>query len=182
LSPEALNRNLVHAGLFLVAFELVKNLVVKPVKFFYQDTTFGAGMPFTTYEQDVLSRHKNVFEASLLYLRDHFQTIRSEDLDAIQALREQRNRIAHDLTQLLPGMSALENYALLSKAREALFRLSNFWVYIEVGSDPEFTSRNIDWDAAYGEDLLLLDQIIEGCRSYGDRDLPVFQPKENASE
>ncbi len=69
-------------------------------------------------------------------------------------------------------MDPAANYALLSRARQALFRLSNFWVYIDVGSDPEFTSPNIDWDKAYGEDLIVLDQIIEGCRSYGDQNLP----------
>jgi hypothetical protein len=165
LSPSELNRNLVHAGLFLVAFELVRELVVKRVKGFYKGVTFGGGMPFKSYEHDVLARDKNVFEASLLYLRDHFQAISSEDLNVIQALREYRNRIAHELPHLLPSMDLAANEALLSRAREALFRLSNFWVYIEIGSDPEFTSQNIDWETVAGEDLILLDQIIERCRS-----------------
>ncbi len=129
LSPNELNRNLVYAGLFLVAFELVKELVVKPVKGIYHQTTFGEGMPFKTYEEDVLARHKNVFEASLLYLRNHFEAIGSEDIEKIQALREYRNLIAHDLPNLLPNMDpAANDDAMLTKAREALFRLSNFWV------------------------------------------------------
>jgi hypothetical protein len=165
LSPAELNRRLVHAGLFLVAFELVRELVVKRVKGFYEGHTFGEGMPFKSYQRDVLARHKDVFEASLLYLRDHFEAISSEDLNAIQALRQHRNRIAHELPQLLPKMDPTENDALLSIARETLFRLSDFWVYIDIGSDPEFKSQNIDWEKVAGEDLMLLDQIIEGCRS-----------------
>jgi hypothetical protein len=174
LSPDELNRNLVHAGLFLVAFELVRRLVVKRVKGFYEGITFGEGGPFKSYEHDVLARHKDVFEASLPYLRDHFEAISAQDLNAIQALRQHRNLIAHELPRLLPTMDPAANYALLSRAREALFRLSNFWVYIDVGADPEFKSQDIDWENVAGEDLMLLDQIIGGCRSYGDRNLPYF--------
>lgn len=90
MSSAEVNRNLAHAGLFLVAFELVKELVVKRVKGFYEGVTFGEGLPFKSYDEDVLARHKNVFEASLLYLRDHFQALSSEDLNAIQMLRQHR--------------------------------------------------------------------------------------------
>jgi hypothetical protein len=164
LSSAEVNRNLAHAGLFLVAYELVKELVVKRVKGFYEGVTFGEGMPFKSYDEDVLARHKNVFEASLLYLRDHFQAISSEDLDAIQMLRQHRNRIAHDLPRMLPHMDAAASDALLSSARESLFRLSNFWVYIDIGADPAFKSQNIDWETVAGADLALLDRIIEQVR------------------
>ena len=167
LSSAEVNRNLVHAGLFLVAFELVRELIVKRVKGFYDGVTFGEGMPFKSYEEDVLARHKNIFEASLLYLRDHFEAISPEDLRAIQMLREHRNRIAHDLPRMLPCMDSIANDALLSSARNSLFRLSNFWVYIDIGADPAFKSQNIDWEKVAGEDLALLDRIIEQVRDDG---------------
>lgn len=50
---------------------------------------------------------------------------------------------------------------MLLDARQALFKLSNFWIYIEIGSDPEFISRDIDWNTVCGAELLLLDKIIE---------------------
>lgn len=37
---------LTYAGLVLVAFELIKSLIVKPIKAFYAHTTFGPGMTF----------------------------------------------------------------------------------------------------------------------------------------
>jgi len=70
LTEEELTRSLAYAGFILMAFELVKSLIVNPIKVFYLDTTFGDSMPFKTYKEDVLSRHKNEFEACLLYLRD----------------------------------------------------------------------------------------------------------------
>jgi hypothetical protein len=146
--------------LILVAFELVRKLVVNRVAAFYDHMTFGEGLPFKTYEHDVLARHKHVFEASLLYLKDHFEAISAEDVVAIQALREHRNKIAHDLVSMLPTLDRVESAQMLSNAREALFRLSNFWVYIDAGADPEVKALNVDWDKAYGEDLILLDEII----------------------
>lgn len=164
MSPDELNRNLVHAGLVLVAFELVRKLVVNRVKAFYDGVTFAEGLPFKNYEHDVLSRHKHVFEASLLYLRDHFEAISADDLDAIQALRKHRNSIAHDLPSMLLNMDRVESENIIIEARKSLFRLSNFWTYIDVGADPEFVSQNIDWEAVAGEDLILLDEIIEQTR------------------
>lgn len=165
LSPAELNRNLVYAGLFLVAFELVRELVINRVKGFYANTTFGPGMLFRTYEQDVLARHKHAFEASLLFLRDHFEAISPDDVMAIQALREHRNVIAHELPRILPIMDPSENERLLLRAREALFRLSNFWVFIDIGADPEFKSKALDWKQIAGEDLMLLDHIIHETHS-----------------
>ncbi len=86
LTEEELTRALAYVGLVLVAFELVKRLIVNPIKAFYCDVTFGNGMPFKSYEEDVLSRHKNEFEACLLYLSDFMEAIDS-DLQAIQRLR-----------------------------------------------------------------------------------------------
>ena len=58
LTEEDLTRSLAYAGFVLVAYELVKSLIVGPIKAFYSNITFGPGMPFKTYESDVLSRHK----------------------------------------------------------------------------------------------------------------------------
>ena len=46
--PEALARGLTYAGFVLVGYELVKDMIVGPIKLFYKDTTFGQGMPFRT--------------------------------------------------------------------------------------------------------------------------------------
>ena len=68
LTEEELTQALAYVGLVFIAYELIKSLIVDPIKLFYWHVTFGAGMPFTSYEVDVLSRSKNQFEACLLYL------------------------------------------------------------------------------------------------------------------
>jgi hypothetical protein len=167
LSEKEITRVLAYAGLVLVAFELVKSLVVKPIRSFYAYTTFGAGMPFKSYEADVLSRHRNEFEACLLYLRDFMQAIDSEDMDAVQDLRKHRNDVAHDLANQLHVLKVDSYATLLARVDRALFKLSNHHTYIEIGSDPEFQGRGIDWSTVKGHEYLLLEQILKKVKILG---------------
>ncbi|MGA3302486.1 MAG: hypothetical protein ABSC72_04275 [Methylovirgula sp.] len=50
---------------------------------------------------------------------------------------------------------------MVIKARASVFRLSNFWTYIDIGADPEFKDKGIDWDAVAGNEFILIDRIIE---------------------
>jgi len=159
-TEEELTRALTYAGFVLVAFELVKGMIVNPIKAFYQDTTFGEGMPFKSYEEDVLSRHKNQFEACLLYLRDFMEAIDSEDVLTIQALRKHRNDLAHDLPNMLGNIDVEDHLPLLEKTDKALFKLSNYRTYIEIGSDPAFQNKGIDWDTIKGPEYELFEEII----------------------
>lgn len=152
---------LAYAGLVLVAFELVKSLVIKPIKNFYSGVTFPPGAPFVSYERDVRARHKNEFEACLLYLRDFMQAIDSNDLLAIQALRKHRNDLAHDLPGRLDSLKVEDFSQLLKASGTALFKLSNHNAYIEIGSDPEIKALNIDWDTAEGDEYMLFKALLD---------------------
>lgn len=160
LSENELTKSLAYAGFVLLAFELVKSLIVGPIKLFYRDTTFSSG-PFKSYEIDVKSRHKNEFEACLLYLRDFMQAIDSDDMLAIQGLRKHRNDFAHNLPGELKKLD-VDCYApLLEKADKALFKLSNYRTYMEIGHDPEFQNRGINWNTVYGTEYMILKEVVE---------------------
>jgi hypothetical protein len=160
LTKEELTRVLAYAGLVLVAFELIKSLIVKPIKAFYCNVTFGPGLPFKSYEHDVLSRHRNEFEACLLYLRDFMEAIGADDMEAIQALREHRNSVAHDLANRLHALKIEDHALTLERASKALFKLSNYRTYIEIGSDPAFQNRGIDWNAIKGHEYELFEEVV----------------------
>lgn len=160
LSEDDLTKSLAYAGFVLLAYELVKSLIVDPIKLFYRDTTFSSG-PFASYELDVKPRHKNEFEACLLYLRDFMQAIDSDDFLAIQGLRKHRNDLAHDLPEELKSMD-VDSYApLLEKTDKALFKLSNYRTYMEIGYDPEFREKGIDWDTIYGMEYMIYKEVVE---------------------
>jgi hypothetical protein len=157
LTPDELHQRLTYAGFILLAYELVKGMIVDPIKCFYKDVKFGEGMPFKTYELDVLSRHRNEFEACLLYLRDFMEAIDSADVLTIQSLRKHRNDLAHDLVDRLPALQIDEFRSLLADVDRTLFKLSNYRAYIEIGSDPEFAG--IDWATAKGHEYILFENL-----------------------
>ncbi|MEW6068111.1 MAG: hypothetical protein AB1610_07465 [Nitrospirota bacterium] len=167
LTEEELTRALAYAGFILVAFELVKSLIVKPIKAFYAGVTFGKGLPFKSYENDVLSRHKNEFEACLLYLRDFMKAIDSDDLLAIQGLRKHRNDLAHDLVNRLHDLEIESFVPLLEKANKALFKLSNYRTYMEIGSDPKFQGKGIDWSTVKGHEYIVFEEVLNKVKLLG---------------
>lgn len=124
LTERELTQSLSYAGFILLSYELVKALIVSPIKAFYANTSFGEGMPFTSYESDVKSRHKSEFQACLLYLRDFMEAIDSEDVLTIDAFREHRNKMAHELPNSLT-IRPQEYVPLLERVDKALFKLSN---------------------------------------------------------
>jgi hypothetical protein len=159
LPPDVLARRLTYAGFVLVAYELVKSMIVGPIKAFYRDMTFAQGMPFKNYDVDVKARHKNEFEACLLYLRDFMQALDADDVNTIQDLREHRNDLAHGLARKLPILRPGDYRTLWDKVDRTLFKLSNYRAYMEIGADPEF--RGIDWETAKGGEYLLFEQVLK---------------------
>ncbi len=157
LTADQLNQRLTYAGFVLLAYELVKSMIVEPIKLFYRDVTFGEGMPFKSYEQDVASRHRNEFEACLLYLRDFMKVIDSADVRTIQSLRKHRNELAHDLVDRLPTLRVDEYRSLLVDVDRTLFKLSNYRAYMEIGADPKFAG--IDWVSAKGHEYALFETV-----------------------
>ena len=101
IDDDQLTRSLAYAGYILLAYELLRGLVVDPVKAFYRDVTFSQGMPFKSYEEDVRVRHRKEFDACLLYLRDFVQAINAADHQAILDLREHRNDLAVNLQEVI---------------------------------------------------------------------------------
>ena len=164
LPPEALARGLAYAGFVLVGYELVKDMIVGPIKLFYRDTTFGQGMPFKTYDEDVRARHKNEFEACLPYLRDFMEAVDDADLDAIQELRNHRNDLAHHLVRRLPILRVDEHQSLWERVDRTIFKLSNYRTRMEIGADPEFQGLGIDWEAVTGGEYLLFQKVVESVK------------------
>lgn len=161
LSSEQLTRGLTYAGLVLVGFELVKGMIVGPIKAFYANSTFVQGMLFKSYEEDVLARHSNEFEACLLYLRDFMEAIDSADMVTIQELRTHRNELAHELVVRLPTLRIDEYRVLWEKVDRTLFKLSNYRTRMETGADPELQTIEIDWETMKGHEYLLFEHVME---------------------
>ena len=166
LTEEELTQVLAYVGLILVSFELVKSLIVGPIKVFYWNATFAEGMPFKSYEEDVLFRHKDEFEASLLYLRDFMKAIDSDDILVIQELRKHRNDLAHNIAHKLQAQEIERDVFLMERVSKTLFKLSNYQTYMEIGADPEFQKKEIDWESLKGHEYIILEEVFNKIRLF----------------
>ena len=166
LTDEELTEVLVYTGLILVAFELIKTLIIRPIKAFYWHMTFGEGMPFKSYKEDVLIRHKNEFEACLLYLRDFMKAIDSDDVLVIQELRKHRNDLAHNIVHKLQAQEIERDVFLMERVSKTLFKLSNYQTYMEIGADPEFQKKEIDWESLKGHEYIILEEVFNKIRLF----------------
>ena len=50
--------------------------------------------------------------------------------------------------------------SLLEKVDKALFNLSNHNTFMEIGADPEFQNKGIDWETLKGHEYLLFEEIL----------------------
>ena len=159
LSSQETARRLAYVGFVLTAYELVKSMIVSPIKAFYAHLTFAPGMPFKSYQDDVRSRHANEFEACLLYLRDFMGAIDSADLLVIQALRRHRNELAHELVDRQPRLRIEEYQDLLTRVDHTLNTLSAYRLKMEIGADPEFLKLGLGWDEVMGQEYWIFSTI-----------------------
>ncbi|MEQ9487582.1 MAG: hypothetical protein RIM72_01170 [Alphaproteobacteria bacterium] len=161
--PSGAKETLLYTGFIMVAYELVRGMIVEPIRLFYKDSKFQNGMPFNSYENDVLALHKNEFEACLLYLKDHMEALDSADILNVQALRKHRNDLAHNLPRLIGMLDITENQTMLTKVTETLYKLSKYRAYMEIGCDPD--CREIDWDGEVkGYEFLMFEQVVNAIR------------------
>ncbi len=163
LTDNELIKILTYAGYVLLSYELIRSMIVDPIKLFYKDVEFHGG-PFKSYNEDVLSRNKkSEFESCLLYLRDFMEAIDDYDLNTIQALRKHRNNLAHELPDRLNMDEINDNSILLDKVKDVIFKLSNYRAYMEIGQEPEL--KGVDWSSVRGHEYLLLETIINKVKT-----------------
>jgi len=163
LTDNELTKILTYAGYVLLSYELIRSMIVDPIKLFYKDVEFHGG-PFKSYNEDVLSRNKkSEFEACLLYLKDFMEAIDDYDLNTIQALRKHRNNLAHELPDRLNMDEISDNSVLLDKVKDVIFKLSNYRAYMEIGHEPEL--KGVDWSSVRGHEYLLLETIISKVKT-----------------
>lgn len=89
------------------------------------------------------------------------EAIDSEDVITIQSLRKHRNDLAHELPDMLNNFDINDYLPLLEKTDKALFKLSNYRAYMELGSDPEFQNKGINWDTLKGHEYLIFQRVLE---------------------
>ncbi|MBB5031629.1 hypothetical protein [Prosthecobacter vanneervenii] len=145
LNPESLKQNLLQGGLYLAAFEMLKDsLVGRPKDFFcfgVSEGEFVSDLSSPSYESEVRSLHKHPFTASALWW--HKQGALSDlDLDFLRQIREHRDQIAHNMPKMIGSVKHSINLDLLTHTNSILAKIDNWWLQnIEAAIAPEQYER-----------------------------------------
>jgi hypothetical protein len=87
-------------------------------------------------------------------------------MNAIQELRRHRNELAHDLVNRLEDLQIADHAPLFKKVDTALFKLSNYRTYMEIGSDPNFQKMGVDWETLKGHEYLILEDVLSKLKMF----------------
>jgi len=101
LDPENLKDRLIFSAFYIATFESFKDYIVDEVKFFFNSGFTNGEFTFSErYKTEVLSKDKSIMKATLLFLK-YFGTIEENDIDIFNELRKYRNKLSHELIDLL---------------------------------------------------------------------------------
>lgn len=139
LDPENLKENLMFSSLFIASFEAFKDYVVDEVKFFFNNGFSDGEFTFSEdYNTKVKSLDKSILKATLLWLKN-LDAIDDNDIQSYDELRQYRNKLSHELMNLLfEGLpkELPEKFAQLITLR---VKIEKWWIMnIEIPTNPDF--------------------------------------------
>jgi hypothetical protein len=173
LNPDTLKRNLLLGGLYLAAFELLKqSLIGHPKDFCWNGYKDDEEIIDPNYQRKVLSLHKNLFTASALWWESN-GAITASDIELLQKIREHRNEIAHDMPRVLGTTDKNIDLTLLEACSHLLFKIDNWWIRnIEIDTNPDFDDlslTDVDLDQAISAKSVFLDLMLSVATAEDER-------------
>jgi hypothetical protein len=182
LSPEVTQERLVSASLYIAAFEILKQSIIRRLRDFYL-IGFGEGKEEISpdYQKRVLSRNKSAVYASLDWLLES-GVISKNDLAIFERVRSARNNITHRLPELVfQG----ERHGLDERFQElfALVKKIEIWwvVNLDLATDPEYDGKEVDEEKITPGTVLML-QLMRDVASGNDEYLRHFQAEVKSAD
>jgi hypothetical protein len=145
LNPEILRPRLTQAALFIVAFELLKSTIVDRTRAFFNDGVDAKGNQSPEYAR-ILPKNSSRVHASLDWLLEQ-GAIASEDLATFSDVKSCRNRLAHELVDVLSTGLPPEFDARFADLVTLLRKIEVWWIVeVDVPTNPEFDGQSVDED------------------------------------
>lgn len=147
LNPDILRKHLMMTSMFLAAFEILKESIIGRIRDFF---TFGFdehGYKYDPeYKSEVLSKHKIPVIASLYWLKDN-NVINDIDINEFEAIRDCRNRVAHELMQFIMREDNTELHMRFMGMVAMLNKIEKWWIInVEIPTDGSFNDKDITED------------------------------------
>jgi len=156
LRPEAVRANLVRAGAVLAAHQVLRGQIVGRLRGFFSFSGESEGSEgLGLYQSEVLSRARSEVSACLDWLVES-GPLSSEDAAMANRLREERNRVAHELPKALIDPAFPVNETIVQDAARVSQAIARFWALTWATANPAFDNREIDPTAVESGASLLI--------------------------
>ena len=182
LTPDIVRGRLICAGLFSLAYELLETAVIGRLRDFYADFEDGALRPGPDYRIEVLvldpKGKEDPLRGSLAWLVKS-GVISEADRDAFWSVKNARNKVAHELAQIVGGSEPEVFEARFATILNLTSQIQRWWVInLDVATDPDWDGAEIDPnEVTHGSALIM--QILVDVALGGDdlagRHLEAFQ-------
>lgn len=146
LNPDILRPRLLTTSVYIAGFESLKEAVIsQPRSLFWTGFDQRGERISPDYQKEVLSRHANPVVASLLWFQEA-GAIDAQDLEAYDRLRQCRNRLAHELLDIVSSEGLPEGLDDRFAEMIALIRKLGVWwiLNFELATDPDWADKEID--------------------------------------
>ena len=151
LDPENLKGNLMFSSLYIATYESFKEYIIETVKYFYhKGWNDGKDIFSRDYDTRVLSKSKYPVMASLLWLKE-LEAIDEADIDLFGELREYRNKLSHQLMELLFEGLPKELPKKFSELIALRIQIEKWWALnIDIPTNPD-----LDLEAEINEESIV---------------------------
>lgn len=145
LDPDVLRGKLISASIYIAAYELLTESIIRRIKGLYLDGINPNG-PVTSpaYAEEVLSRNRSPLYASLDWLHEN-DVIDNADLAVFEIIKKCRNDLAHEMLALASGFSDGQYLEQLPVLAALIKKIEIWWVVnFEIPVNPDFDNVEID--------------------------------------
>lgn len=162
LHPETLRANIITASIFSMAYEMLKDSIVKKIEDFFTDEIDENRMiKSAEYKEKVLSLSKKPLYASLTWLQN-MGAIDHKDIDRFEHIKKCRNTLAHEMLKF--ASSGVEfNVADSFQEMVNLLKKIEIWWFknFEMAINPEAYPDDLDVDQVVPGSVWSLQMLID---------------------
>jgi hypothetical protein len=150
---------LVQASLVITSYELLKTSIIDEIQTFFADEwREGVWLDSDEYQREVLRDGMSRLAGSLAWLQRN-DVLTADQVSSFERLRAERNRLTHELADVLLSPAKDVDTSVISAAVEIAESLGRFWGGIAVDTDPAFDGQVVDYDAVRSGTSVLLDHL-----------------------
>ena len=145
LNPNEVKFQLTCASLFLTAYELLMDSVVRKTKDFFIDGYKDGENTYSSEYSKVREFYKkDIVIASAMWLAD-LNAIDKNDIETIKKFKEYRNLLAHEMPKIISDTSHDVKTEYMQEMRDLYRKISLWWfVEIEATVNPDLDGVDLD--------------------------------------